>query len=243
MCWDPIKCAALFQASWGCLERCVRPCLDLMHSLSHSVGNSKSMKTRHISTVTIMHPTNSLHHCFTERLLCAGTVLSMEEREARSTLPIPGKIRAHVEWEHVTGNQRRVFWKALKEWHSSTQGNGFCLGTRTQSHKAISDHGLSLAAQWFITCHWTHSDCSGHLRGCQPSLPFSSWFPMSPPSLWRLVWREDTTLFKEVEGASSPPPLPAQAQPPGKASLRRWHLKDSNWIKNKKSSRAKKQQI
>lgn len=39
MCWDPIKCAALFQASWGCLERCVRLCLDLMHSLSQSVGN------------------------------------------------------------------------------------------------------------------------------------------------------------------------------------------------------------
>lgn len=168
-----------------------------------------------------MHPTNNLHHCFIECLLCAGTVLSMKEREARSILSVLGKIKAQWnEREHLLGNQRRGFGKALKEWHSSTHGNAFYLGTRIQSHKPRSDHGLSLAAQWFITCHPTHSCCSGHLGAVSP-------FLLSAPGfLWEFPLYEDL-LGDRTQFSSQPE----------KASLRRWHLKDSNWIKNKKSSR------
>lgn len=75
----------------------------------------KSMKTRQSSTVTIMHPTNSLQHCFIECPLCAGTVLSMEEREARSILPVPGKIRAQVEWKRACNwEPEKSLWKGLK---------------------------------------------------------------------------------------------------------------------------------
>ena len=62
-----------------------------------------------------MHANNSLSALFTERLLCAGTVLSMEETEARSTLPLLRKIRAHVLQKchglkkHLMRKQRRVF--------------------------------------------------------------------------------------------------------------------------------------
>lgn len=173
-----------------------------------------------------MHPTNSIHYCFIEFLLCAGTVLSVEEREARNIPLVLKKIRA--QWNervHLIGNQRGVFGKTLKEWHSSTHGNAFYLRTRTQSHKPRCDHGLSLAAQWFITCHRTHSCCSGHLGAIS--------FLSAPGFLWEFPLYKD--LFGDRTQFSS--------LPPGKASLRRWHLKDSNWIKNKKSSRAKKQQI
>lgn len=75
-------------------------CETILTSCTHYPivwGIGKFMKTRQISTVTITHPTNSLYHCFIECLLCAGTMLSMEEREARSILPVLGKIGAPVE--------------------------------------------------------------------------------------------------------------------------------------------------
>lgn len=177
-----------------------------MHSPAHSVGK------RQICIVTTTHATSSLHHCFTECLLCAGPVLSMKEREAYFL----SSGRSEPKWnerEPLIGNQRRVFGKALKECTTPPMA----MLSVWEPGPGVTRRGLIMGCN-----HWLLRDslltpelaaAAGHAGrlGSQPSLPFSSWFPMRIPSLQRLIWRQDTTLFKEIEGLHHLSPCPGVA--------------------------------
>lgn len=178
------------QASWGCLERCVRPCLDLMHSLSQGVGNSYVHQDK-ANLYCHNHASNQQASLLLWRvpIVCGHCAKHGRERSKKHTF-CSRKDQSPVEWERASNwEPEKSLWKGLKRMAQFNTWQYFL--SRNQDPKSQAKvwswvvigcsviHYLPPNSQLLL---WTFGSC-------QPSLPFSSWFPMRIPSSWRLLWR------------------------------------------------------